>query len=134
MNLQKLPLVLVAEIYKFIPLKTLVLCSKDNWINYYNFFLKTKQLNQSYLRNILRKDLNFVFSYYLQYYFKKFIKPRKIKYNSYIFSTYMNLIRHITITYDSQKCYQIVLDFEEKNAIDKKKYKKKKIKLNKWSN
>ena len=134
MDSQLLPLDIMGEIFKFIPLKTLALCNKKYWVKNYLIFLQSNQLNQTYLRKILRSDSYFIFTQYLGYYFKLFIRPKKIHYNSNVFSSYINFIRHITFDYDSQNCYKILIDLEKKNCVNKKKYKKKITRLNKWSN
>ena len=127
--------VILYHIFPFISSDKLAFCDKKNWENYYKDKLLKDIHCKSYCRFLLRNDNNFVFKYYFQYYFSIIIKPRKIKYKSYIFKSYFDMIRFIiNMEYNSHKCLKEFIEYSNLNGMSKKKYKKIKTRINKWNN
>ncbi len=122
-------------IFTFIPVSTLALCNKQYWIINYKQLLINRRLNKSYYRFLIRKDFNMIFKYFMDYYFKLFIKKKKIYYSKMVFQSYFCLFKYLTSqVYNSQKCLKILN--EKLKLQDKKKYKYKNVKIisNKWTN
>ena len=134
-NILQLPEDIVSEIHLYIPIKILSLCNKDYWRENYNKEISENPLNRTYYRFLIRNDYYFIFRYYFQYYFKIFLKKKKIKYKTFIFNSYLDLLRYITLSeYNSQRCNNEIINYCTLNCLTKKKYKKIKISINKWSN
>ena len=134
-NIRKLPDDIINEIYSFVSIDTLSTCNKLYWRENYITKCKNIPLNRSYYRFLIRNDYYFIFKHYFQYYFNVFLKKKKIRYNAYIFDSYLDLLRHISLNeYNSKRCYNEIIEYSSLNGIGKKKYKNIKIRCNKWSN
>ena len=131
-NINQLPEDLIGEIYKFISLSSLSLTNKYNWKSNYNNKLKSSELSSSYWRFLLRYDMNFIFSHYIDYYFPIFIKRKRVIYQDRIFPRKVELIKYLsTFVFESQKCKVILDNFMTKNGLV---FKRIKTKSNKWTN
>lgn len=131
-NINQLPEDLIGEIYKFIPLSSLSLTNKENWKSNYNNNIKSSELSSSYWRFLLRYDMDFIFSHYIDYYFPIFIKRKRVIYQDRIFPRKIELIKYLsTFVFESQKCKVILDNFMTKNGLV---FKRIKTKSNKWTN
>ena len=131
-NINQLPEDLIGEIYKFIPLSSLSSTNKENWKSNYNNKIKSSELSSSYWRFLLRYDMDFIFSHYIDYYFPIFIKRKRVIYQDRIFPRKIELIKYLsTFVFESQKCKVILDNFMTKNGLV---FKRIKTKSNKWTN
>ena len=131
-NINQLPEDLIGEIYKFISLSSLSLTNKYNWKSNYNNKLKSSELSSSYWRFLLRYDMDFIFSNYIEYYFPVFIKRKRVIYQDRVFPRKIELIKYLsTFVFESQKCKAILDKFMTKNGLV---FKRIKTKFNKWTN
>jgi len=130
--INQLPHELVGEIYKFIPSTSLSLTNKYNWEIDYNNKIKSRDLSSSYWRFLLRYDMDFIFSNYIEYYFPVFIKRKRVIYQDRVFPRKIELIKYLsTFVFESQKCKAILDKFMTKNGLV---FKRIKTKFNKWTN
>lgn len=128
-----LPEVLVIHIFYYVPLTTLKLTCKTQWeSNYKNIISKSYN---SYCRYLLRNDMSYVFLNYFKTNHMIIMKKRKVRYKKLFFDSYFEMIKYLSLhEYNSQRCLKTMNNFIKNNSIDKKKYKKMKTRLNKWSN
>jgi len=130
--INQLPHELVGEIYNFIPSTSLSLTNKYNWEIDYNNKIKSRDLSSSYWRFLLRYDMDFIFSNYIEYYFPVFIKRKRVIYQDRVFPRKIELIKYLsTFVFESQKCKAILDKFMTKNGLV---FKRIKTKFNKWTN
>ena len=130
--INQLPNELVGEIYKFIPSTSLSLTNKYNWEIDYNNKIKSRELSSSYWRFLLRYDMDFIFSHYIEYYFPVFIKRKRVIYHDRVFPRKIELIKYLsTFVFESQKCKAILDKFMRKKVLV---FKRIKTKFNKWTN
>tara|TARA_B100000676_G_C17950669_1_gene771864 strand:+ start:218 stop:625 length:408 start_codon:yes stop_codon:yes gene_type:complete len=131
-KINQLPDDLVGEIYKFIPSTLLLLTNKFNWKIHYSNKIKSRPLSSSYWRFLLRYDMDFIFSNYIDYYFPLFIKRKRVIYQDKIFPRKIELIKYLsTFVFESQKCKAILDNFMTKNRLV---FKRIRTKSNKWTN
>ena len=133
MEIEKMPEVLVNHIYGFIPIHILSLTCKKHWeSNYEN--IETRSYN-SYCRYLLRNDMSYIFYHYFRLNYVLIIKKRKVSYKNNFFDSYYEMIKYLSLhEYNSQRCLKTMNNYIKNNSINKKKYKKMKTRLTKWSN
>ena len=104
MDILQLPEDIVREIHLYVPIKTLSLCNKLYWRENYIKDISQNPLNRTYYRFLIRNDYYFIFRHYFQYYFKIFLKKKKIRYKSLTFNSYFELLHYMALNvYNSQK-------------------------------
>ena len=132
MEIQKLPDDLIGEIYYYLPLQTLRFCNKKYYKIYYFDKINKKKINISYLRYLLRNDMNYIFNFILEINFSLFIKNKKYIYQSKVFPRLIEMVRYLTcFAFESPKCKSITEKQMKKNKLV---FKKIKIISNKWTN
>ena len=133
MEIEKMPEVLVNHIYSFIPIHILSLTCKKHWeTNYKN--IETRSYN-SYCRYLLRNDMSYIFNHYFRLNYVLIIKKRKVSYKNKFFDSYYEMIKYLSLhEYNAQRCLKTMNNYIKNNSIHKKKYKKMKTRLTKWSN
>ena len=133
MKIILLPEVLVLHIFYYVPLTTLKLTCKTHWESNYKKII-SKSYN-SYCRYLLRNDMSYVFLNYFKANNVIIMKKRKVRYKKNYFDSYFEMIKYLSLhEYNSQRCLKNMNNFIKNNSIGKKKYKKMKTRLNKWSN
>ena len=132
MEINYLPNELIGEIFNFVSLKNLAKCNKFYFSKYYEFKNNNKEkIKQSYFRFLLRNDMNFVFSKYIDNKFKYLISNKKIIYKDKVFPRRIELLRYLTcFVFESPKCKKIIEDHMKKNKLV---FKKIKVISNKWT-
>lgn len=86
---------------------------------------------QSYLRYIIRNDLDYCLEQQLLHHKAVFLKKKKIRYKNTRISSLLHFIYHISNEYRANKCKTIIKTLFN-DAL--KKYKKNTTYNNKWSN
>ncbi len=133
MEIKKLPEVLVNHIYDFIPRNILLLTCKTHWEHNYKNSQSTTY--SSYCRYLLRNDMSYIFYHYFKLNHVIIMKKRKVQYKKNYFDSYYEMIKYLSLhEYNSQRCLKTMNNFIKNNSINKKKYKKMKTRLTKWSN
>lgn len=95
---------------------------------FYNISIDT------YVNRIIKKDLNYIFQLLIEYKYKHWIKLKKYKYRGHKFSNYIYFLEQLCITSNSNKCKNLIKDYEKNNSIVRKKHKKIKHINNRWTN
>jgi hypothetical protein len=117
-------------IQPFLPLSTLAFLSKTNYAKYHQTIIKPilyeKGLD-TYMRYIIRNDLNFLFETSLYENFDKWLKLTKFMYKSSIYCNYVFFLLEFCIENDSQKCRSVLSNvFVQKGFNkDRNKYRNK---------
>ena len=102
---------------------------KEGPINkrFYNITLDT------YINRLIKNDLNYIFQLLIKHKYKHWIRLRNYKYNGHRFSNYIYFLEQLCITTNSNKCRNIVKNYEHDNSIVRKKHKKIKRINNRWT-
>ena len=95
---------------------------------FYNISIDT------YVNRIIKKDLNYIFQLLIEYKYKHWIKLKNYKYRGHKFSNYIYFLEQLCITSNSNKCRNLIKDYEKNNSIVRKKHKKIKHINNRWTN
>jgi hypothetical protein len=77
----------------------------------------------SYIRFIIRNDLDFVLHQVVKKYYKKWINTKKYLYKDVIYHNYLSFILSFIIDNNSHKCTNYLTLFLDKHEISKKLYK-----------
>ena len=95
---------------------------------FYNISLDT------YINRIIKNDLNYIFQLLIKHKYKHWIRLKNYKYRGHKFSNYIYFLEQLCIISESNKCREIVVDYEKNNSIVRKKHKKIKRINNRWTN
>ena len=143
--LNQLPVEIVnIEILKFLNGEQLLFTNKSNYekyIIYYRFNHEQYSYKNAgigfdnYMKKILLKKYDYIFSLLVKYKYKQWIKPSKFRYNGYRYENYIDFLEQLCYSLNSTKCRNALLDYEKDNKqVRKKKYKKMKSIINRWNN
>jgi hypothetical protein len=129
-----LPIEIIYLIKEYIPKKTLVFTNKENYFSYHSL-IKTSITNyENYVRDIIRRDNEFVFNLVLNENLYKWQNIKKYYYKNMIFNNYLYFISYYCIENDSTKCRTIFSKLCEEQGLCKNLHKKNVIKYIKWKN
>lgn len=127
-RINKLPHELVSQIYEFIPGIAKCLLNKKLY-NLHHPVIKLcilkKKLYDNYVRDMIRKDYEFVFNFIIRENYFFWIKPKKCFHKNKIFSTYLELLENLCIETESTKCRNEILC---KSGLSKNQHKKNIVK------
>ena len=131
--MDKLPNEIEDYIFKYIPLKSLALCRKQYWIEYYKKRLCDIKptIFERYSRFLIRNDASFIFGFYLDSNLALIKKQWKIYYHNKIFWNRIEWLRYFSRLNNSSKCYQKINNIIKTERLVFKNIKTKK---DKWSN
>ena len=135
-RINKLPHELVSHIYEFIPGITKCVLNKKLYHVYYpsiKLCILKKKLYDNYVRDMIRKDYNFVFQFIIKENYLFWLKTKKCFHKNKIFSTYLELLENLCIENQSTKCRNEIL---LKSGLSKNQHKKNIVKTinREWSN
>jgi len=95
---------------------------------FYNISLDT------YINRLIKNDLNYIFQLLIEHKYKHWIRLKNYKYRGHRYSNYIYFLEQLCITSNSNKCRNIVINYEQYNSIIRKKHKKIKRINNRWTN
>ena len=131
----KLPFYIINEIKKFISNKTLIFINREKYIN--THYLIRQQIPvikfESYIRNILYRDFDFVFRQIIQENYLNWFQIKGYMYKNIMYKNYIYFIKGFCIENNSEKCRIIIHDFLEKLGLCKNQHKKNIIKHIRWN-
>ena len=133
-RIQHLPNDIVKIIYQYISHATLVWVNKEKYDLYHTLF--RNQIGntnyESYIRDMIRKDHDFVFSFLLYENCYKWLQIKQYFYKSIIFANYIYFLQHFCLEHNSTKCRNVILDFLKESGLHKNIHKKNIVKHVKW--
>ena len=134
--IKKLPSVLVEIIKEYIPNHSLAILSKIHYNLNHKFIRAHIIQNQieNYIRDIVRRDFDFVFTYILQENYKLWLVIKKYKYKSTIFANYIYFLQDFCIENESNNCRNILSEFIKTLGLSKNQHKKNIIINKRWTN
>jgi hypothetical protein len=135
-HIKRLPLEIEDIIKSFIPISVLVTLNKKNYVKYHTelkHFISKSQY-ENYIRDTLRRDNDFVFSFLLKENSKTWLNIRKYKYANMNYGNYFCFIDKFCIDNESTKCRNKLKDFLNKTGLSKNQHKKNTITNIIWTN
>jgi hypothetical protein len=124
--INKLPIVLIDEIKKYIPNKNLIFINSENYkINHHLIRDLIPKINfERYIRNIIYRDFDFVFQKIIQENYLKWFEIKQYMYKNVIYKNYIYFIKDFCIESNSEKCRIMLNFFLEKLGLCKNQHKK----------
>ena len=134
--IKRLPLELEDVIKSFIPISVLLTLNKQYYVKYHKYtkqFISKAQYD-NYIRDTLRRDNDFVFSFLLEENQKMWLNIRKYKYANVNYGNYFCFIDKFCIDNESTKCRNLLKDHFNKTGLSKNQHKKNTITNIIWTN
>jgi hypothetical protein len=134
--IKKLPLDVELIIQEFIPLQVLCTLNKKFFIKYHGLVKQwiPKDQYENYIRDMVRRDNDFVFSLLIKEHYKKWLQIKKYKYKNSNYGNYMCFVDSFCIENESTKCRNLLKDFLNKSGLSKNQHKKNTITNIIWTN
>jgi c-di-AMP phosphodiesterase-like protein len=129
-----LPNEIIDLIKEYIPKKNLVFTNRENYFSYHSLIKSSIKNYEKYVRDIIRRDNEFVFHLVLKENLFKWINIKKYYYKNMIFNNYLYFISYYSIENESNKCRTILNELCEEQGLCKNLHKKNVIKYIKWKN
>jgi hypothetical protein len=133
-KINKLPTELVDIIKEYIPKKSLVFLNKTYYILYHPLIKQYINNYENYIRDVIRRDNEFVFERIVNENFFKWIQIKKYRYKNIIFNNYAYFVINYCIENESNSCRKIIEDFFKEQGLDKNLHKKNVVKYIRWKN
>ena len=133
--IDKLPFYLINEIKKYISNKSLIFINREKYINTHYLIRESIPNNkfETYIRNILYRDFDFVFNQIIQENYLNWFQIKNYIYKNVVYKNYIYFIKGFCIENNSEKCRIIINDFLEKLGLCKNQHKKNIIKHIRWN-
>ena len=131
-SIEKLPDELIREIFYYIPCKHLVFLNKKYYIDYHIYINKLIINYDSFIRNIIRMDNDFIFSTHMSENNKKWIAKKKYYYKNKIYSNYSYFLLDYCIENSSDRCKEKLTNFWHKEGLCQNRHKKNISKHIRW--
>lgn len=130
----KLPQELCDVIYSFIPTRITLFLNKQMYIKNHKIVRRYVDQYENYIRAMIRRDNDFVFSLLIQENFQRWLFFKKYVYKTTQFSNYVYFLLEYCIENDSDKCKQIVNNYIVKSGLSENQHKKNTTKNIRWRN
>ena len=127
--LNRVPYELLEHIKTYIPLKTFFVVDKNFYLKEHHILEEmAKNKFESYVRYLIRRDMDFSFSIVLKNYHQKWLNFKNYEYKHMIFINYLYFLQYYCIENDSSKCrIKLNIIFDE-TGLSKNQHKKNIIK------
>ena len=100
-NINKLPTELIDIIKEYIPTKSLVFVNKTYYILYHPLIKQYINNYENYIRDVIRRDNEFVFERIVNENFSKWFQIKKYRYKNIIFNNYAYFVINYCIENES---------------------------------
>jgi hypothetical protein len=133
---ERLPLELCDIIYEYIPKHTLATLSRSLYQKFHPLIRAQimKYQLENYIRDIVRRDYEYVFDYILQENCKRWISIKKYRYKSTVFANYLYFLQDYCIENESTRCRIVLNNFLQNLGLSKNQHKKNIIINKRWTN
>lgn len=127
-NIRLLPNELIELIKSYLPNKIFIFTNKYYYAMYHYLLLDTIKMYDTYVRDTIRRDNEFVFRMIFGENIEKWIKNKQYIYKNMIFTNYIYFIMHYCNENNSDNCKKIIYDFLSKRELCRNLHKKKVVK------
>jgi len=131
-KIYKLPQDMVLIIKEYLPKKLLIFTNRENYILYRPIIKKYIIDYENYIRDMIRRDNNFVFEFILNENYNKWITINQYKYKNMIFKNYFYFTINYCIENESNNCRNIITNFLKIHGLGKNLHKKNVVKYIRW--
>lgn len=131
-----LPSVIVSKIQEYIPIKISLFFTREDYLKYHKLvksFIPRHNL-ESYIREVVRRDNQFVFQQILNENYKRWIQIKNYQYKNIIYRNYIIFMKDYCMSCESNKCINAIIIFLEELGLCKNQHKKNPIKHIRWKN
>jgi hypothetical protein len=129
-----LPNDIIQLIYEFMPYNKLVFVNKNYYNLYHSTIKKYIALYDNYIRDVIRRDNEFVFQQIIRENIQLWLTQKYYLYKYMTFNNYIYFIMYYCFENNSEQCCEIVMSYLEKSDLSKNLHKKKFVKYTKWKN
>jgi hypothetical protein len=133
-KINKLPEDILREINQFIPKEYFINTNKQNFTDYHYVIkplLLKKNLFESYVRDMVRRDNDFIFKCILHENYDKWILIKKYNDDYVVYADYVSFLINYCIIHNSNRCRIILTNYiQSRKHIVTTKYKKKQYSSN----
>jgi len=127
-----LPDEIITIIKEYLPQIKLIFTSKENYIMYHSLTKKMIKNYENYIRDIVRRDNDFVFKLILEENYKKWMEVKQYKYKNMIFKNYIYFLISYCIENDCNNCRNVISGFFKLHGLGKNLHKKNVVKYIGW--
>ena len=99
---------LVNLIKSYIPLYKFVFTNKENYTLYHSLIYPLISNNENYIRDIIKRDNEFVFTIILKENYKKWCKTKQYIYKGETYNTYIGFLMYYCFENDSNNCIYVI--------------------------
>jgi hypothetical protein len=135
-KISDLPLEVINLIKDFIPNSKRVFLNKT-FYNLYHFTINNRRtipLYDNYIRDIIRRDNDFVFEKVVNENIDSWLHNKQYIYKNMIFKNYLYFIMNFCVENNSERCRKLLLELLEKRDLCRNLYKKNVVRYIKWKN
>jgi hypothetical protein len=131
-KINELPYEIINLIKEYIPNKNIVFVNKNFYLSYHNL-IKISIINfENYIRDMIRRDNEFIFNMILRENYNKWCEIKQYRYKNIIFLNYIYFIIYYCIEYDSNNCSSVINIFFKEHGLGKNLHKKNVVKYIRW--
>jgi len=134
MKLSHLPDDIINLIKEFITYKILVFVNKTFYNLYHHTIKSSIKLYENYVRDMIRRDNDFVFEKILGENINLWLKNKQYRYKNMVFNNYIYFIINYCIENNSDNCRKILTNYLKKRDLCRNLHKKNVVKYIKWTN
>ena len=131
-KINKLPEELINLIKEYVPKKEFTFTNKENYIKYHSLIKLTIKNYEKYIRDIIKRDNDFVLNQVLRENYEDWSKIKQYMYKNMTFKNYFYFTINYCIENDSINCTNIINIFLKEHGLDKNIHKKNVIKYIRW--
>lgn len=131
---KRLPDELIEIIKNYLPIRTTIFLTKKNYIlNHYliRSFISKKKI-ENYIRDIIRRDNDFVFQWIIKENYKKWIDIKHYIYKNIIYKNYIYFIKDFCIENESHRCRTLINSFLIEQGLCQNQHKNNIYKNKRW--
>ena len=134
--LSLLPKELVTFIYDYIPLSVFAFLNREYYVKYHKYIKYSipNNIQDNFLRDILRKDNDFVLEQLIKENGESWLNSKRYKYKYVIYSDYFHYLYYFCSDNKATNCKNLFADFLKKRGISKNQHKKNIITNVRWTN
>ena len=127
-KISELPDEIINHIKEFMPNCKLVFVNRY-FYNLYHYTIRNSiSLYENYIRDMVRRDNDFVFKKIIEENMERWIKNKNYVYKNMVFKNYSFFINYFCMEHNSQNCRKILYDYLNKCQLSINLYKKNTIK------
>ncbi len=134
MKISDLPDDVINLIKEFLPRKSFVFVNKAFYNLYHHTIRRDILLYENYIRDMIRRDNEFVFEKIIVENMDTWLKNKQYRYKNMIFNNYIYFIMNYCIENNSDRCREILIHYLKKRDLCRNLHKKNVVKYIKWTN